>query len=145
VEPDMNKLLIAVAATLLAIPTLFGSPAEAGGKHGFHRAFHHFLAVQALHSRDREYRSEKSYRAKRHVKRKVHVAKKAEPKPVSVAKVESETVSKVSEMENSSISTVDGAVAAVETDELEKVAEVRDVGCKKFFPSAGMTLSVPCE
>jgi hypothetical protein len=48
-------------------------------------------------------------------------------------------------MENSSISTVDGPVAAVETDTSEKVAEVRDVGCKKFFPSAGMTLSVPCE
>jgi len=142
----MNKQLIALAATLLAIPTLFGSAAEAGGGHGFHRAFHTFLALQALHSRH-EYRE--TYHAKRRVKRTVHVAKKPVSKPVSVAKVEPETTteapSQVSEMENSSISTVDGAVAAVETDKTDKVAEVRDVGCKKFFPSAGMTLSVPCE
>jgi hypothetical protein len=142
----MNKLLIALAATFLAIPTLFGSPAEAGGRGGF-RVFHNpaFHMIRAYHNDDQS----RSYRkAKRRVKRKVHVAKKAAPKPANVAKIEPETtepVSKVFEMENSSISTVDGAVAAVETGELETVAEVRDVGCKKFFPSAGMTLSVPCE
>jgi hypothetical protein len=27
----------------------------------------------------------------------------------------------------------------------KKVAATSDVGCKKFFPSVGMTLSVPCE
>jgi len=143
----MNKLLIAFAATLFAIPTLFGSAAEAGGGHGFHRAFHTFLALQALHSRHQEYRE--AHHAKRRVKRRVHVAKKPASKPVSVAKVEPEATteapSQVTEMENSSISTVDGAVAQVETEKAEKVAEVRDVGCKKFFPSAGMTLSVPCE
>jgi hypothetical protein len=144
----MNKLLIALAATLLAIPTLFGSAAEAGGKHGFHRAFHTFLAVQALHSRDRADR-ETSYRAKRRVKRTIRVAKRPASKPVSVAKVEepeaTETPRQVSQMENSSISTVDGTVATVETGQPEMIAEARDVGCKKFFPSAGMTLSVPCE
>jgi len=139
----MNKQLIALAATLLAIPTLFGSAAEAGGGHGFHRAFHTFLALQALHSSHQEYRE--AHHAKRRVKRRVHVAKKPVSKPVSVAKVEPEAPSQVTEMENSSISTADGAVAEVKTDKTETVAEARDVGCKKFFPSAGMTLSVPCE
>lgn len=30
-------------------------------------------------------------------------------------------------------------------DAKEETAAVADVGCKKFFPAVGMTLSVPCE
>jgi hypothetical protein len=53
--------------------------------------------------------------------------------------------------ENSSIAASTGKPAKAETakgepdDEEEKVAVAKDPGCKQFFPSVGMTLSVPCQ
>jgi hypothetical protein len=34
---------------------------------------------------------------------------------------------------------------AVETETKDKPRTTKNVGCKKFFPSVGMTLSVTCE
>ena len=45
--------------------------------------------------------------------------------------------------ENSSISTESGSNRIAEDDTYERPAKA--VGCKKYFASAGMTLSVPCE
>jgi hypothetical protein len=149
----MNKLLIAVAAAFFAVTALFGSGAQAGfnvrlnvpagfstlekagcGGGGYYRSY-----------RKRSYRS-----VRRSVKRKVHVASKPAASSVSVAKAEPETEAKakseVAQNENSSIATVSDKVAETETAKTEKkVAVAKDVGCKQFFPSVGMTLTVSCD
>jgi hypothetical protein len=76
---------------------------------------------------------------------------KAEPK---VEPVEAAPEQTVAEVENSSIST-DETVAVEKVAEVkvetpvkkqieQKVASAKDLGCKTFFASVGMTLSVPC-
>jgi hypothetical protein len=45
--------------------------------------------------------------------------------------------------ENSSIATGESEVA--EDDSSGRAAFRKELGCKKFFASAGMTLTVPCE
>jgi hypothetical protein len=91
------------------------------------------------------------------VKRKVQVARKPAASSTSIAKAETpkepakkiEAVAQI-ESENSSISTASGKVAeaapvAAAKPEEKKVAAAKEVGCKQFFPSVGMTLSVSCE
>jgi hypothetical protein len=46
--------------------------------------------------------------------------------------------------ENSSISTESGSDRVAEEDTFER-RPAKAVGCKKYFASVGMTLSVPCE
>lgn len=48
--------------------------------------------------------------------------------------------------ENSTISTASTAsVKPADAKHIEKVTADHNVGCKKYFPSTGLTLSVPCE
>jgi hypothetical protein len=49
--------------------------------------------------------------------------------------------------ENSSITTgtTTGATRIADGDSTERHSLAREVGCKSFFPSVGMTLSVPCD
>ena len=155
----MTKLLTVIAATFFALTALFGSGAEAafnlrvktpesnvikagcGGGGGYTRAY-----------RPR-------YSMSRRAKRKVDVAARKETKPVAVAKAEPvaqpEVADQTTQAENSSI-TSDAKVAEADAPEQkvdkakpakpeQKVAAVKELGCKKFFPSVGMTLSVPCE
>jgi hypothetical protein len=51
------------------------------------------------------------------------------------------------ETENSTISTAVAkhADTPVESTPIEHVAADKNIGCKKYFPSTGLTLSVPCE
>jgi hypothetical protein len=56
------------------------------------------------------------------------------------AKVET----KAARSENSSISTA-STTAKAPVAETVKEASAKPVDCKKFFPSVGITLSVPCE
>jgi len=147
----MNKLLTLIAATFIALTTLLGAGAEAGFN----------LRIKApsniLHQAGcgggggfRAYRKRSYQSVSRRVKRNVEVAARPAAKPATVTKAEPEalpeTTNETAEVENSSISTADGKVAEVKTAEPEKkIAVAKDVGCKKFFASAGMTLSVPCE
>jgi hypothetical protein len=79
--------------------------------------------------------------------KKVKVAKAADPAPVKTDTPEK------AETENSTITTAtlqpDGNADAKETAAPEKPAAEnkanKNVGCKKFFPTVGMTLTVPCE
>jgi len=149
----VNKILIAAAAAFFAVTALFGSGAQAG--------FNVRLAAPAGFATlqkagcgggyFRSYRRRYYSSVRRHHRRKVHVARKHAS--VSVAKVEPKTETKVETKavvsENSSISTANGKVAEakpVETAKPEKkVVAAKDVGCKQFFPSVGMTLSVSCD
>jgi hypothetical protein len=135
----MNKMLIALTATFLALTSFYGSDAQAGCGGGYFRTYFH----HRHHHHRHVYQS-----VRRHVRRhKVEVAK-APAKPVTVAKVEEtpETTSETAVMENSSIATTPGTVAEATTPAPEnKVVAAKDLGCKQFFPSVGMTLSVSCN
>ena len=64
------------------------------------------------------------------------------------AKVEPKVDAKTARSENSSISvasTEEAAPAKTPIAAATKEASAKPVDCKKFFPSVGLTLSVPCE
>jgi hypothetical protein len=64
------------------------------------------------------------------------------PSPVSTGS----TATASSQMENSSISLADADGAAPKKiDTASQETTGKSLDCKKFFPSVGMTLSVPCE
>ncbi len=169
----MNKSLVALIVALIATATMFSSAAEAGFKiHlGFGGPLHGFTGNGGY---SQKHYHRKLYIARRVKKEKVYVAKRkvSEPKVAKVEKVSKPEVvatapivepDVIADSENSSITTaaletVD-TTASVATDTVaplevkadaatpatkpEKAASKLD--CKKFFPSVGMTLSVPCE
>jgi hypothetical protein len=171
----MNKSPVAFIAALIAVATMFSSAAEAGLRIrlGFGGPLPGFTAFGNGGHASRHYHR-KRYVERRYVKKeKVYVAKKAKSEP-KVAKVEKkvskpQVVAKapivepdvIADNENSSITSAaldtaalepetvtpisvkDEAVEPKATSKPEKAASKLD--CKKFFPSVGMTLSVPCE
>ena len=157
----MNKLLTVIAATFLAIGAI-ASGAEAGfnvrinAPAGFSEVHKAGCGGGGGYSRAYRRSAYQSVRRKRRVEVASHkvskpaVVAKAEPK---VEPVEAAPEQTVAEVENSSISTEEGAVEKVAEVKVEKpvkkqieqkVASAKDLGCKTFFASVGMTLSVPC-
>jgi len=163
--------LIAAATTFssaaeagLRIRLGFGGPLPAFTAHGNggHYGKHHYRKRYIA----RRVKKEKVYVAKRKVSepKVAKVEKKvAKPKVVAAAPIVEPDV--IADSENSSITT-----AALETDTVDTTAVVdtdtvapvevkadaattapkrekaaSKLDCKKFFPSVGMTLSVPCE
>lgn len=144
----------------LSAPTGF-SNLEKTGCHGGRRAFRRH-AIQSV----RRNAQKKAYIARQEaLARKRAIAKaealkaakaakiaqakaKAEAKAAKLAQLEAdkpaETVA-AADTQNSSITTAKADVAAAPAKKEQKVAVAKELGCKKFFPSAGMTLSVPCE
>jgi hypothetical protein len=160
----MNKSLLAIATAILAATTLFASAAEAGFKVrlGFGGPLPSFTA----HGNSGGYhkpRRKRSHIVRRKAKSKVHVTKKTSTsKSSDVAKVEDKPEEKPAQKaavnENSSISTAalpkaeetidETAKATTETTETATAAApdaTKKLDCKKFFPSVGMTLTVPCQ
>ncbi|MCK5088628.1 MAG: hypothetical protein KAQ88_01485, partial [Hyphomicrobiaceae bacterium] len=77
-------------------------------------------------------------RAKARAKAKALAAAKA-------AAAKEAEVAEATDAENSSISLSD-EVAENKTDETKKIAAVaEELGCKKFIPEVGMTVTVSCE
>jgi hypothetical protein len=146
----MTKLLAAIAATFLAI-TAIASGAEAG----FNVRISAPTGFSEVHKAGCGGGS-----GYRRTKRRVEVASRKVSKPTVVAKAEPKVEpidaapeQTVAEVENSSISTEEGAVEKVAEVKVEKpvkklieqkIASAKDLGCKTFFASVGMTLSVPC-
>jgi hypothetical protein len=171
-EEAMNKSPIAIVAALLAAATFFSSTAEAGFgiRLGFGGPLPGFIAHgngggYGSYHRHREYQ----YVERRRAKKSTTVAKRSTPSEAKVAKVEKEVAKPevvaaipavepdiIADSENSSITSV-GTTAALDSETVksgevkaattepkrEKTASKLD--CKKFFPSVGMTLTVPCE
>jgi len=161
----MNKILLALATAMLAATTLFASAAQAGGlkvRLGFGGPLPYFTA----HGNSGGYhqpRRRRHHYVRRRVKSKVHVTEETPAvKTADVAKVEdaseAQPAKEAAVNENSSISTAALPKAEETTDETAKAdiettatATVdapnagKKVDCKKFFPSVGMTLTVPCE
>jgi creatinine amidohydrolase/Fe(II)-dependent formamide hydrolase-like protein len=142
----MNKL-IAIVAALATTSSLYATSAEAGcgGGYGFYRSAYRSVARV---SKPRIARKTSSTSVAAVVKPEV----KAETKQVADAQTEKAdttlAVSTTPVTENSSIATSAAKVAdakPADAKATEKVASAaKDVGCKQFFPSAGLTVSVPC-
>ena len=155
----MTKLLTVIAATFLAIAAI-----ASGAQAGFNVRINAPAGFSELHKAGcggggggggyRSYRRA-AYQSVRRTKRRVEVASRTVSKPAVVAKAETKpapkevAVEKVAELENSSISSEEKvAEAIVETPakkpEQKVATAAKDLGCKTFFASVGMTLSVPC-
>ena len=152
----MNKLF-ALATALLATVTMFASGAEAGFKIrlGFGGPLPAFTAYgNSGGSYERNYAPKRRYQAARHYeKAPARVIKKAKIAKAVEAEPEAKVVAKAAETENSSIAAAETQVSEVTTPAPVETAAatVKDaepsakLDCKKFFPSVGMTLTVPCE
>ena len=143
----MKKSVLAIATVIVALPTMLASSAEA---HGFGMHFGFGVPIFNSYSSDsgsyshREY--DHSYQARRTVRETVHVAKKSSQ--TNVAKANADESVRAAESENSSIAVASSDVADAKTSSapVETAAvEPANIGCKEFFPSVGMTLTVPCS
>ncbi len=148
----MNKTLIAAAAAFFALTTLLGTGAEAGFNVGLAAPAGFSILEKAGCGGGGYFHRHYHRSAHRSVRPRVEIARKPAASSVSVAQIETkpEATSEAVVSENSSISTANAKVAeatSIETPkpEVKKVAAAKDVGCKQFFPSVGMTLSVSCE
>jgi hypothetical protein len=131
-EDEMNRSLLAAGAAL-AITATFASGAQAGcggGGYGYSRQYSH----------QSEWRP---------ARRKIHVAQPREP--IHVAKADDKPavapVKSVAQTENSSIAMVAVKVSENQTTGTLKTVDANPakVGCAKYFPSVGISLTVSCE
>lgn len=166
----MNRNILAIAAALVAAPALFASAAEACISCNYVPEVvkgHLTSDAPRSYARERVYTVERSAPAKKRIVKSEPVAKSvdtAEAAPVKTeAKNENSSISataqvaatepakvepKAARNENSSISLASTEVAATAkaaVAETTKEAAAKPVDCKKFFPSVGLTLTVPCE
>jgi len=159
----MTRTILAIATALFAIVTVFASAAEAciscehvpvvarssstsyGVKSYKKRRSHARARVKA--------RARAIAAARAKAKARAIAAARAKAKAKAIAAAEAAAAKKVelaeaTDNENSTIST-----ASLDNDEIfETEVEAKDepkassnVGCKKFFPTVGKTLTVPCE
>jgi hypothetical protein len=153
----MTKSIAALATLILAATTMLTSAAEAGFR--VHLGFGGLPPYmtdynkEAAQERSRAARKHAYRAARRHETAPVHVAKKSSDSVAKVAETVETTPAKVAEIENSSISVAQVETAQTTPSEPVETAEAtpsepqvaHTVDCKKFFPTVGLTLSVPCE
>jgi hypothetical protein len=166
-EKAMNKSLIAIASATVALAAFASSSAEAG--FGIHFGGHHGFFGGGFHGFHRHCRRPEY--VIRQVQPRVYVTRQARPvvvtedepaKEVVVAHNENSTIAMASadvadnattdSVEKIIVKTDKTAVAAPKPDKVaEAVVEAakpqpsKRLDCKKFFPSVGLTLTVPCE
>lgn len=141
----MTRKIVAIATALLAAPALFASAAEACISCEYTPEVvrgSQTSDAPAHYVRERVYAVERE-RVARPAKRIVR------SEPVETADTpDTAPVKTQANNENSSISltsTEAAATAKAAVVETVKEAAAKPVDCKKFFPSVGITLSVPCE
>jgi len=161
----MTRTILAIAAAFLAVMTVFASAAEAAciscehvpvvvrGSQTSDTATRYtkkrFYARRIARAKARA-RARAIAAARAKAKARAIAAAKAKAKAKAIAAAKAAAAKEVelaeaTDMENSTISTSIEA-AETEVDETEKVAAAsEDLGCKKFFPTIAMTLTVPCE
>lgn len=165
----MNKLYSVLAATVVVVAGAAGADAGFGVRLNVPAGFSQVEKAGCGGSHARIVRRHFAHQSVRRPKRKVEVAVRKVEKPLTVAKIdpkpsiEDENLAAVAENENSTVAVaVDEAPAPTVTAPEKKPAKaasnaasgdspgqkvaaaVKDIGCKSFFASVGMTLSVPC-
>ena len=155
----MTRTILAIATAFLAVLTIFASAAEA--------------CISCEHVPVVARSSSTSYTATRYTKKRFYARSiararaiaaaraKAKARAIAAAKAKARTIAaakaaaaeevelaETAAIENSTISTASlDKSKTIDTEETltEEPKVNRNVGCKKFFPSVGMTLTVPCE
>jgi hypothetical protein len=151
-EADVTRTILTLAVALFGASTLFGSAAEA--------CISCEYVPEVVNTPTKQ-----TYKAKRHQKKTLSVARsKAAPakkrvgKSESVAKVERPAKTEaapaaktdVAKTETESTPRLTGSSALIQTSvppapTVTAVADDEGGACKKFFPTVGKALSVPCE
>jgi len=155
----MTRSILTLAAALFTATAFLASAAEACVSCSYVPPVVHTQVYSHHHSYDAErYERKRAYRAakKRILKAKRWIEREPEEEvePVETVKAAPAPapaptpapVAEQVESENSSISTasVDNSETA-NAEATPATAASKNVGCKKFFPTVGMTLTVPCE
>ena len=143
----MAKTLLAIAIAFFGAMTVFAPAAEA--------CISCEYVPEVLNSTSKSNNPSKSYKSKRSTKKRTYTRtkkRKARPaKKVDTAKtppIDVETEDENSAISAASVKTNETIVEnAVETKTKpkDKPRTTKNVDCKKFFPSVGMTLSVTCK
>ena len=163
----MNRSLLAIASALLVAPALFATGAQAciscsytpevvkGSQTSDAPA--HYYARERTYAVERSTPVKKRAVVERPVVKKLNTAEEAPVvKQVDQAKNENSSISSVAEVAKAEPAKVELKTARNESSSIsvgEKVASAepakevsaKATDCKKFFPSVGLTLSVPCE
>ena len=164
----MTRTILAIATAFLAVMTVFASAAEAGciscehvpvvvrgsltsdtaTRYTKKRFYARSIARAKARARARAIAA-----ARAKAKARAIAAAKAKAKARTIAAAKAAAAKEVelaetTAVENSTISTASlDKSETIDTEETpaEEPKVNRNVGCKKFFPSVGMTLTVPCE
>ncbi len=155
----MTRTILALAAALVVGLAPFATSAEAGGCGGY-RGFSKYSSYNRSYARDYDDeddyapRRSKSYAAKSLKTKAAAVAKAKATRPAEVAtdesvtepkrKVASAVPAKIPSEVASAESTVSSVVASAVAVAADS-SETRELGCKRFVPAAGLTISVKCE
>ena len=163
----MTRSILTIAAALFAATTFLAPSAKAcisceyvppvvntpvyshGGAHYGHGRVRATVDVRrARAAKRRLLAAEAKAQARAQARAEARAEAKAEAKREAIASAKAAPVELDVKNENSTISTasVDASEAGDAKKTTGKDTEVSEnVGCKKFFPSVGMTLTVPCE
>ena len=168
----MNKILIAAAAAFLAVTTFgaqagfnvrlsapagFSTVEKAGCGGGGYSSYKKRRYSSIKRAKRKAYLAAKQIAAKKAAQKRIAAEKAAAAKAARLAQQKEEAkaeqqvaLATTADSENSSIAASTGKPAKAEAakgepEDEEKVAVAKDPGCKQFFPSVGMTLSVPCQ
>lgn len=169
----MNRTILAIVTAFLAVTTVFASAAEAciSCEHVPVVVRGSQTSVTAKRYTKKRFYARSIARAKARARararaRATAAAKaKAKARAIAVARTKAKTKAKVlaaaktaaaeevelsepTDTENSTISTASLYKSeSIDTEEtpIEEPKVNKKVGCKKFFPTVGMTLTVPCE
>jgi len=165
----MNRTILAIVTAFLAVTTVFASAAEAciSCEHVPVVVRGSQTSVTAKRYTKKRFYARSIARAKARARARATAAAKAKAKAraIAVARTKAKTKAKVlaaaktaaaeevelsepTDTENSTISTASLYKSeSIDTEETptEEPKVNKKVGCKKFFPTVGMTLTVPCE
>ena len=151
----MIRTILAIATAFLAVMTVFASAAEAciSCEHVPVVARSSSTSYTATRYTKKRFYARSIARAKARARARAIAAARAKAKARAIAAAkaaaaEDVELAETAAIENSTISTASlDKSETIDTEETltEEPKVNRNVGCKKFFPSVGMTLTVPCE
>ncbi len=159
----MTRTILAIATAFLAVLTVFASAAEAciSCEHVPVVVRSSSTSYTATRYTKKRFYARRIARAKARARAIAAARGKAKARAIAAAKAKARTIAaakaaaaeeveltETAAIENSTISTASlDKSETIDTEETltEEPKISRNVGCKKFFPSVGMTLTVPCE
>ncbi|MCB1521303.1 MAG: hypothetical protein KDJ37_12110 [Hyphomicrobiaceae bacterium] len=148
----MNKIILTIAAALTIATVSFTTSAQAGGCGGYGRSYSSYSSYSSQsYERSSYNRRKASLRAAKASERRREIAQRRAEKREQVAAASTVNVSKPQKIavalptQKPETTKIAEAATATVNKAVTRVAEVaREIGCKRFIPSAGLTISVPC-